>query len=93
MDAWQLDILTIPIFYPVIWLWATNIIWFGLMIVVVTIDGCDYAAGGRLRVRRRRHDAGRADGKGLRGSMPSVGAHVAAILLVIFPSSPPSCPH
>lgn len=87
MDALALDILTIPIFYPVILALGYNIIWFGVMIVVVTMMGvitppvgvCVYVVAGMARDVPME--------KVFRGSMPFLWALVlAAILLVIFPS-------
>jgi len=87
MDALSLDILTIPIFYPVILALGYDIIWFGVMIVVVTMMGvitppvgvCVYVVAGMARDVPME--------KVFRGSMPFLWALiVAAILLVIFPS-------
>jgi tripartite ATP-independent transporter DctM subunit len=39
LDALALDILTIPIFYPVVLALGYDLIWFGVMIVVVTMMG------------------------------------------------------
>jgi TRAP-type C4-dicarboxylate transport system permease large subunit len=86
LDALALDILTIPIFYPVILALGYDIIWFGVMIVVVTMMGvitppvgvCVYVVAGMARDVPME--------KVFRGSMPFLWALVAAaILLVIFP--------
>jgi len=86
LDALALDILTIPIFYPVVLALGYDIIWFGVMIVVVTMMGvitppvgvCVYVVSGMARDVPLE--------KIFRGSMPFLWALVlAAILLVIFP--------
>jgi C4-dicarboxylate transporter DctM subunit len=86
LDALALDILTIPIFYPVILALGYDLIWFGVMIVVVTMMGvitppvgvCVYVVGGMARDVPLE--------KVFRGSLPFLWALVAAaILLVLFP--------
>ncbi len=86
LDALALDILTIPIFYPVIVALGYDIIWFGVMIVVVTMMGvitppvgvCVYVVSGMARDVPME--------KVFRGSMPFLwGLILAAVLLVIFP--------
>jgi len=86
LDALALDILTIPIFYPLILALGYDIIWFGVMIVVVTMMGvitppvgvCVYVVAGMSRDVPIE--------KIFRGSMPFLGALVlAAILLILFP--------
>lgn len=86
LDALALDILTIPIFYPVVVALGFDIIWFGVMIVVVTMMGvitppvgvCVYVVGGMTRDVPLE--------KIFRGSMPFLWMLVlAAILLIIFP--------
>jgi C4-dicarboxylate transporter, DctM subunit len=86
LDALALDILTIPIFYPVILALGYDIIWFGVMIVVVTMMGvitppvgvCVYVVSGMARDVPME--------KVFRGSMPFLWALVfSAVLLVIFP--------
>ncbi len=86
LDALALDILTIPIFYPVVLALGYDIIWFGVMIVVVTMMGvitppvgvCVYVVSGMARDVPLE--------KIFRGSMPFLWALIlAAILLVIFP--------
>ncbi len=86
LDALALDILTIPIFYPLVLALGYDIIWFGVMIVVVTMMGvitppvgvCVYVVGGMARDVPIE--------KVFRGSMPFLWALVfAALLLVIFP--------
>ncbi|MHC1765673.1 MAG: TRAP transporter large permease [Verrucomicrobiia bacterium] len=86
LDALALDILTIPIFYPVVVALGYDIIWFGVMIVVVTMMGvitppvgvCVYVVSGMARDVPLE--------KVFRGSMPFLWALVvAAVLLVMFP--------
>jgi C4-dicarboxylate transporter, DctM subunit len=86
LDALALDILTIPIFYPVVLALGYDIIWFGVMIVLVTMMGvitppvgvCVYVVSGMARDVPLE--------KVFRGSLPFLWALVvAAILLVIFP--------
>lgn len=86
LDALALDILTIPIFYPVILALGYNIIWFGVVIVVVTMMGaitppvgvCAYVVAGMARDVPLE--------KVFRGSLPFLLALVAtAILLLVFP--------
>jgi tripartite ATP-independent transporter DctM subunit len=86
LDALALDILTIPIFYPVILALGYDIIWFGVMIVVVTMMGvitppvgvCAYVVSGMARDVPLE--------KVFRGSMPFLWMLVlAAILLTAFP--------
>jgi tripartite ATP-independent transporter DctM subunit len=86
LDALALDILTIPIFYPVILALGYDIIWFGVMIVVVTMMGvitppvgvCVYVVSGMARDVPLEHV--------FRGSLPFLWALVfAAFLLVVFP--------
>ncbi len=86
LDALALDILTIPIFYPVILALGYDIIWFGVMIVVVTMMGvitppvgvCVYVVAGMARDVPLE--------KVFRGSLPFLWALVlAAALLVLFP--------
>jgi tripartite ATP-independent transporter DctM subunit len=86
LDALALDILTIPIFYPVILALGYDLIWFGVMIVVVTMMGvitppvgvCVYVVGGMARDVPLE--------KIFRGSLPFVWALVAAaVLLTVFP--------
>lgn len=86
LDALALDILTIPIFYPVILALGYDLIWFGVMIVVVTMMGvitppvgvCVYVVSGMARDVPME--------KVFRGSMPFLWMLVlAAALLVIFP--------
>jgi tripartite ATP-independent transporter DctM subunit len=86
LDALALDILTIPIFYPVIKALGYDLIWFGVMIVVVTMMGvitppvgvCVYVVSGMNRdVPLERI---------FRGSLPFLWALVAsALLLTVFP--------
>lgn len=87
LDALALDILTIPILYPVVQALGYDLIWFGVMIVVVTMMGvitppvgvCVYVVSGMARDVPLE--------KVFRGSLPFLWALVlAAILLVIFPS-------
>lgn len=87
LDALALDILTIPIFYPVILALNYDLLWFGVMIVVVTMMGvitppvgvCAYVVSGMARDVPLE--------KIFRGSLPFLGALVlAAILLTAFPS-------
>lgn len=86
LDALALDILTIPIFYPVVLALGYDIIWFGVMIVLVTMMGvitppvgvCVYVVGGMARDVPME--------KVFRGSMPFLWMLVlAATLLVVFP--------
>jgi tripartite ATP-independent transporter DctM subunit len=86
LDALALDILTIPIFYPVVLALGYDIIWFGVMIVVVTMMGvitppvgvCVYVVSGMARDVPLE--------KVFRGTMPFLWALVAAsILLTLFP--------
>jgi len=86
LDALALDILTIPIFYPVILALGYDIIWFGVMIVVVTMMGvitppvgvCVYVVSGMARDVPME--------KVFRGSMPFLWMLVlASILLTAFP--------
>jgi C4-dicarboxylate transporter DctM subunit len=86
LDALALDILTIPIFYPIILALGYDLIWFGVMIVVVTMMGvitppvgvCVYVVGGMARDVPLE--------KVFRGSLPFLWALVAAaILLTAFP--------
>jgi tripartite ATP-independent transporter DctM subunit len=86
LDALALDILTIPIFYPVVLALGYDLIWFGVMIVVVTMMGvitppvgvCVYVVSGMARDVPLE--------KVFRGSMPFLWALIgAAILLTIFP--------
>jgi len=95
LDALALDILTIPIFYPVIVALGFDLIWFGVMIVVVTMMGvitppvgvCAYVVSGMARDVPL--------DKVFRGCLPFLWALVgAAVLLTIFPSIAtflPSC--
>ncbi|HNQ88327.1 MAG TPA: TRAP transporter large permease [Verrucomicrobiota bacterium] len=86
LDALALDILTIPIFYPVIQALGYDLIWFGVMIVVVTQMGVItppvgvnvYVVSGMARdVPLERV---------FRGSLPFLWALVvAAILFTVFP--------
>lgn len=86
LDALALDILTIPIFYPVVVALGGDLIWFGVMIVVVTQMGVItppigvnvYVVSGMARDVPIE--------KIFRGTMPFLGALVvAAILLTVFP--------
>lgn len=86
LDALALDILTIPIFYPVILALGYDIVWFGVMIVVVTMMGvitppvgvCVYVVAGMARDVPTE--------KVFRGSMPFLWMLIlAAILLTAFP--------
>jgi C4-dicarboxylate transporter DctM subunit len=86
LDALALDILTIPIFYPVILALGYDIIWFGVMIVVVTMMGvitppvgvCVYVVAGMARDVPME--------KVFRGSMPFLWMLIlASIILTIFP--------
>jgi TRAP-type C4-dicarboxylate transport system permease large subunit len=86
LDALALDILTIPIFYPVILTLGYDLIWFGVMIVVVTQMGVItppvgvnvYVVGGMVRDVPME--------KVFKGSMPFLYALiVAAILFTAFP--------
>jgi tripartite ATP-independent transporter DctM subunit len=86
LDALALDILTIPIFYPVIKALGCDVIWFGVMIVVVTMMGvitppvgvCVYVVGGMARDVPLE--------KVFRGSLPFLWALVvAAALFTAFP--------
>ena len=81
-----LDILTIPIFYPVIQALGYDLIWFGVMIVVVTMMGtitppvgvCVYVVGGMARDVPLE--------KVFKGCMPFVWTLLAAAaLLTAFP--------
>jgi C4-dicarboxylate transporter, DctM subunit len=86
MDALALDILTIPIFYPVVQALGYDLIWFGVMIVVVTMMGvitppvgvCVYVVSGMTRDVPME--------KVFKGSMPFLYALIAAaIILTAFP--------
>jgi TRAP-type C4-dicarboxylate transport system permease large subunit len=86
LDALALDILTIPIFYPVIKELGYDLIWFGVMIVVVTQMGVItppvgvnvYVVGGMARDVPLE--------KVFRGSLPFLVALViAAAILTAFP--------
>ncbi len=86
LDALALDILTIPIFYPVIVALNYDLIWFGVMIVVVTMMGvitppvgvCVYVVSGMARDVPLEQV--------FKGSMPFLYALIAAaILLTAFP--------
>jgi tripartite ATP-independent transporter DctM subunit len=86
LDALALDILTIPIFYPVIKALGYDLIWFGVMIVVVTQMGVItppvgvnvYVVSGMARDVPLE--------KVFKGSMPFLWALVvASILLTAFP--------
>jgi len=86
LDALALDILTIPIFYPVVQALGYDLIWFGVMIVVVTMMGvitppvgvCVYVVSGMTRDVPLE--------KVFQGSLPFLWALVAAaIILTIFP--------
>jgi C4-dicarboxylate transporter, DctM subunit len=86
LDALALNILTIPVFYPVIVALNYDLIWFGVMMVVVTMIGvitppvgvCVYVVSGMAR------DV--ALEKIFRGSLPFLWALVlAAVLLILFP--------
>jgi tripartite ATP-independent transporter DctM subunit len=94
LDALALDILTIPIFYPVIQALGYDLIWFGVMIVVVTMMGvitppvgvCVYVVSGMARDVPIE--------KVFRGCMPFLGMLVlAAILLTAFPQIATFLPH
>lgn len=87
LDALALDILTIPIFYPVVVALGYDLAWFGVMIVVVTMMGvitppvgvCAYVVSGMAR------DV--AMETVFRGCLPFLGALVlAALLLTVFPA-------
>jgi C4-dicarboxylate transporter DctM subunit len=86
LDALALDILTIPVFYPVIKALGYDLIWFGVMIVVVTMMGvitppvgvCVYVVSGMARDVPME--------KVFKGSMPFLYALIAAaIILTMFP--------
>lgn len=86
LDALALDILTIPIFYPVVVALGYDLIWFGVMIVVVTMIGvitppvgvCVYVVSGMTRDVPLE--------KIFRGTLPFLWALVAvAVLLMLFP--------
>lgn len=86
LDALALDILTIPIFYPVIKALGYDLIWFGVMIVVVTQMGVItppvgvnvYVVSGMARDVPME--------KVFKGSMPFLYALIAAaIILTAFP--------
>ncbi|MCX7590663.1 MAG: TRAP transporter large permease [Kiritimatiellae bacterium] len=86
LDALALDILTIPIFYPVIKTLGFDLIWFGVMIVLVTMMGvitppvgvCVYVVSGMARDIPLE--------KVFKGSLPFLWALVAAaVLFTIFP--------
>ena len=86
LDALALDILTIPIFYPVILALKYDLTWFGVMIVVVTMMGvitppvgvCVYVVSGMARDVPLE--------KVFRGSLPFLWVLVlAAIILTAFP--------
>ena len=86
LDALALDILTIPIFYPVIKGLGYDLIWFGVMIVVVTQMGVItppvgvnvYVVSGMARDVPIE--------KVFKGSMPFLWALVAAaVILTAFP--------
>jgi C4-dicarboxylate transporter, DctM subunit len=86
LDALALDILTIPIFYPVIKALGYDLIWFGVMIVVVTQMGVItppvgvnvYVVSGMARDVPMEQV--------FKGSMPFLYALiVAAIILTAFP--------
>ncbi len=86
IDALGLVLLTIPIFHPVVLQLGYNPIWFGVIIVVVTMMGvisppvgvCVYVVGGIER--------GVPLQTIFRGSLPFLAALVvAAVILMIFP--------
>jgi tripartite ATP-independent transporter DctM subunit len=86
LDALALDILSIPIFYPVIKALGYDLIWFGVMIVVVTMMGVItppvgvnvYVVSGMARDVPME--------KVFKGSMPFLYAIiVASIILTAFP--------
>jgi C4-dicarboxylate transporter, DctM subunit len=86
LDALALNILTIPVFYPVIVALNYDLIWFGVMMVVVTMIGvitppvgvCVYVVSGMARDVPLE--------KIFRGSLPFLWALLlAAVLLILFP--------
>jgi C4-dicarboxylate transporter, DctM subunit len=86
LDALALDILTIPIFYPVVKALGYDLIWFGVMIVVVTMMGVItppvgvnvYVVSGMARDVPME--------KVFKGSMPFLWALIlASIILTAFP--------
>lgn len=86
LDALALDILTIPIFYPVVKALGYDLIWFGVMIVVVTQMGVItppvgvnvYVVSGMARDVPME--------KVFKGSLPFLWALIfAAIVLTAFP--------
>lgn len=86
LDAPALDILTIPIFYPVILALGYDLLWFGVMIVLVIMMGvitppvgvCAYVVSGLAREVPLE--------KIFRGCLPFLGALVvAALLITMFP--------
>jgi len=85
IDALALIILTIPIFYPVITQLGFNPIWFGVIIILITMMGVitppvgmnSYVVSGVSKIALRDVFA---------GIWPFLGALcVAAILLIAFP--------
>jgi C4-dicarboxylate transporter, DctM subunit len=86
LDALALDILTIPIFYPIVLALGGDLIWFGVMIVVVTQIGVItppigvnvYVVSGLARDIPVQSI--------FRGTLPFLGALlVAALVLMLFP--------
>jgi C4-dicarboxylate transporter, DctM subunit len=86
IDALGMILLTIPIFYPVVTQLGYNPIWFGVIIVVVTMMGvisppvgvCVYVVAGIQRDVPM--------DKIFRGSLPFLAALVvAAVILMIWP--------
>jgi len=86
LDALALNILTIPVFYPVIVALNYDLIWFGVIMVVVTMIGvitppvgvCVYVVSGMARDVPLE--------KIFRGSLPFVWALLlATVLLILFP--------
>ena len=86
LDALALDILTIPILYPVVLTLGFDLIWFGVLIVLVTMMGvitppvgvCAYVVSGMARDVPLE--------KVFRGSLPFLWALVlAAAIVTVFP--------
>lgn len=84
LDALALDILTIPILYPVVLALGFDLIWFGVMIVLVTMIGvitppvgvCAYVVSGMARDVPLE--------KVFRGSLPFLWALLLAAALITF---------
>jgi TRAP-type C4-dicarboxylate transport system permease large subunit len=85
VDSIGMIVMTVPLLLPILVAYKVDLIWFGVILVVVVELGRDHAAGGDQSFRRRLHRQG-GIGPVIRGVVPYFYIFgIFLLLLLIFP--------